>query len=130
MRPLLFAVLFGLLAPAAASAAPDGSAYQNCFASTQWRGWSASHDGDALYLRVGMNDVYEVGLTPGTHLRRFGDEFLVNQIRGSTQICSPIDLDLTLNDPHGGIVRALVATSLRKLTPAEVEALPHHDRPS
>ncbi|HVV33415.1 MAG TPA: hypothetical protein VHC73_09330 [Vitreimonas sp.] len=130
MRPLLFAVLFGLLAPAAAHADANMAANRDCFSSTQWRGWSAPGDGDTLYLRVGLNDVYAVGLTPGTHLHRFGDQFLVNQIRGSTQICSPIDLDLTLNDPHGGIVRALVATSLRKLTPAEVEAIAPHDRPS
>lgn len=130
MRPLLFAVLLGLMAPAAASAAPDSRANQNCFASTQWRGWSAPGNSNVLLLRVGINDVYRVELTPGTRVYRAGDRFLVNQSRGSTWVCAPIDLDLTLNDPHGGIVQPLIATGLRRLTPAEVEAIPPHDRPS
>ncbi|MFT3729798.1 MAG: hypothetical protein QM759_18390 [Terricaulis sp.] len=134
MRPLLFAVVLGLMTPAAplatASAAPDDQANANCFTSTQWHGWSASHDGDVLYLRVGLNDVYRLDLTPGTHLHRYGDEFLVNRARGSTWVCHPVDLDLTLNDQHGGIVRPIIATSLRKLTPQEVEALPPRERPS
>ena len=130
MRPLLFAVLIGLMAPAVASAEPASpSAYRDCFATTQWRGWSTSHDGDALYLRVGLNDVYRVGLTRGTHVHRYGDRFLVNQSRGSTWICSPVDLDLSLNDPHG-FREPLIATSLSKLTAAEIEALPRHERPS
>ena len=127
MRPLLFAIVLGLMAPAA-NAAPD-SRPNDCFALSQWRGWSAPGDGDVLYLRVGINDVYRVELTPGTHVHRYGDRFLVNQARGSDWVCHPIDLNLTLNDPYG-FHQPVIAQSLHKLTPAEVEAIPAHDRPN
>jgi hypothetical protein len=127
---MLFAIALGLLAPAAVSATAGADTGHDCFASTQWRGWSAPGNSNILLLRVGINDVYRVELTPGTRVFRAGDRFLVNQSRGSTWVCAPIDLDLTLNDPHGGIVQPLIATGLRKLTAAEVEAIPAHDRPS
>jgi hypothetical protein len=128
MRPLLFAVLIGLLTPAVANAGPEASAFQNCFASTQWRGWSTSSEGDALYLRVGLNDVYRVGLTQGTHVHRYGDRFLVNHVRGSSWICSALDLDLSINDPNG-FREPLIARTLDKLSPAEIEALAPRERP-
>lgn len=130
MRPLLFAAVLALMAPAALATAADQASNDTCFTTTQWHGWSAPGDGDMLYLRVGLNDVYRADLTPGSHVHRYGDQFLVNRARGSTWVCHPVDLDLTLNDPHGGVVQPIIVTGLRKLTPAEVEAIPAHDRPS
>ena len=129
MRPLLFAVLLGLAAPSAAGAAPDSHANLNCFSSTQWHGWSAPGDGDFLYLRVGMNDIYRVQLSPGSHVRRSGDRFLISRPRGSDWVCSPLDLDLSLSDQLG-FREPLIAEDLRKLTPVEVAAIPRHDLPS
>jgi len=115
-------------AVAPATAAPGGPTGRSCFASHEWRGWTAPGDGDALYLRVGLRDVYRVELTPGSHVRKHSDEFLVNRVRGSNWICSPLDLDLTLND-HIGIRQPLIARSLRKLTPEEIAAIPRKDLP-
>jgi hypothetical protein len=69
-----------------------------------------------------------VDLTPGTHARKYGDRFLINQVRGSNWICSPLDLDLTLSDRQG-FREPLIARSLRKLTPAEIAAIPRKDLP-
>lgn len=129
MRSLLFAAVLGLMAPVVASAAPDTQANRDCFTTTQWRGWSAPGSTNVLLLRVGINDVYRVELTPGTRVHKFSDRFLVNEARGSTWVCHPVDLDLSLNDPQG-FRPPLIATSLRHLTPQEVEAIPPHDRPS
>ena len=52
-------------AQAAAKAAPD----PNCFLSSQWRGWAPSKDGDVLYLRVGVRDVYRLGLVPNSRVQ-------------------------------------------------------------
>lgn len=112
----------------AAAAAPERTPDRACFASNSWQGWSAPGDGDALYLRIGIHDIYRVELTPGTHVHKYGDRFLVNQVRGSNWICSPLDLDLTLSD-HQGFREPLIARSLRKLTPAEVAAIPRKDLP-
>jgi hypothetical protein len=127
LNPILTAIAAALAAASAASAAPNQKA-DACFASRDWQGWSAPGDGDFLYLRVGVRDIYRVGLTPGSHVHKDADRFLVNRVRGSDWICSPLDLDLTLSDHHG-FREPLIARSLRKLTPAEVAAIPRKDLP-
>jgi hypothetical protein len=99
-----------------------------CFTSNSWQGWSTTAGGDALLLRMNNGDVYRVDLTPGTHASKGADRFLINQVRGSNWICSALDLDLTLSD-HMGFRQPLIATSMRKLTPAEVAAIPPKERP-
>src|SRR5258705_2327622 len=98
-------VTVAVLAAASASvatAAPDQThAKGDCFASNTWEGWSAPGDGDTLYLRIGLHDIYRVELTPGTHVRKDANSFLVNRIHGSNWICSPLDLSLTLSDGIG-----------------------------
>ncbi len=127
-NPIAMALVAAALAATTASAAPDQKSHNACFASNTWQGWSAPGDGDVLYLRVGMHDIYRVDLTPGTHVHKGGDRFLVNRMRGSDWICSALDLDLTLSD-HQGFREPLIARSLRKLTPEEAAAIPRKDRP-
>jgi hypothetical protein len=112
----------------AATAAPEETSARPCFASHTWEGWSAPGDGDTLYLRVGIHDIYRVELTPGTHVRKDSNQFLVSRVRGSNWICSALDLDLTLSDTQG-FREPIIARSLRKLTPAEVAAIPRKDLP-
>ena len=125
---LLCAAVLALLLPAAASAAPEQSPTRDCFITSSWRGWSAPRDADVLYLRVRPNDIYRVELSPGSHVRRYGGDFLVNQVRGSNWICSALDLDLAIAD-QSGFSRPLIATDLRKLTPEEAAAIPPEDMP-
>lgn len=112
----------------AAAEAPAQSKNRSCFTSGSWQGWTTTDNGDALLLRINVNDVYRVDLTPGTHATKYPDQFLVNQVRGSNWICSALDLDLTLAD-HNGFRQPLIAKSMRKLTPAEVAAIPKKDLP-
>ena len=111
-----------------ASAAADRTPKDACFASNSWKGWTVPGDGDVLYLRVGLHDIYRVELTRGTRVHKGPDNFLVSQVRGSNWICSPLDLDLTLSD-HNGFRQPLIARTLRKLSPAEVAAIPPKDLP-
>lgn len=115
------------LAHAATEPAPAKTG-NSCFASNTWDGWKTTNNGDALLLRINNRDIYRVDLTPGTHAYRGADQFLVNRVRGSNFICSALDLDLTLAD-HNGFRQPLIATSLRKLSPAEVAAIPRKDLP-
>jgi len=115
-----------LLASTGARAAADPA--HACFFSNSWQGWSASADGDALYLRVNLHDIYRVDLIPGSHVRKDSDRFLVSKVRGSNSICSPLDLDLTLSDHHG-FREPLFPRSLRKLTPTEIAAIPRKNLP-
>jgi hypothetical protein len=113
---------------ATAAAAETRPRADPCFLSRNWRGWSAPGDGDVLYLRVNLHDIYRVDLSPGAHVRRFPDYYLINRLRGSDWICSPLDLDLTLSD-SAGFEQPLFPRSLRKLTPEEVAAIPRKDLP-
>ena len=124
----LMAMVLASGSAAAAKAASEQTPGRACFASNNWDGWSAPGDGDTLYLRVGLHDIYRVELTPGTHVRKDGNRFLVSRIRGSNWICSALDLDLTLSD-NLGFREPIIARSLRKLTPAEVAAIPRKDLP-
>jgi hypothetical protein len=120
--------LAATLAAAAANAAPGSDAHGACFASRNWDGWSASSDGDTLYLRVDRHDIYRVDLTKGSHVRKDADRFLINRLRGSDWICSPLDLQLSLSD-HQGFREPLIARAMRKLSPEEVAAIPPKDLP-
>jgi hypothetical protein len=111
-----------------ANAAPGPDSQGACFSTRNWDGWSASRDGDALYLRVGRHDIYRVDLTKGSHVRKDADRFLINRVRGSDWVCSPLDLQLTLSD-HQGFREPLIVRALRKLTPEEVAAIPQKDLP-
>jgi hypothetical protein len=134
MRRLPFAPLAALAALAAVSATPAAAeanpttSHPSCFTSIMWNGWSTAPGGDALYLRINTRDIYRVELSPGTHAHRAPGEFLVNEVRGSNWICSAIDLDLAISDDHG-FRRSLIATSMRKLTPVEIAAIPRKDLP-
>lgn len=129
-RLLTAAAIFGLAISGAANAEEQTSQSpaSNCFFSSSWQGWSAPGDGDVLLLRVRPSDVYRVELTPGTHVRRSGDRFLVNELRGGNWICSALDLDLTLSD-HQGFSQPLIARTLTKLSAEEVAAIPAADLP-
>lgn len=126
----IISVLTALAVAPLAHAATEAPAKKssNCFASNTWNGWTTTDKGDALLLRVGLRDFYRVDLTPGTHARKGADQFLVNQVRGSSWICSHLDLDLSISDSLG-FRQPLIATSLRKLTPDEVAAIPKKDLP-
>ncbi|MDE2488901.1 MAG: hypothetical protein KGO51_16030 [Alphaproteobacteria bacterium] len=116
------------LAVPAAEAAPAKSGHNECFLSSDWDGWSAPGDSDFIYLRVRMHDIWRLDLTPGTHVHKDPGYFLVNRVRGSNWLCSPLDFDLTLTDHHG-FSEPLIVTKVRKLTPAEIAAIPKKQLP-
>ena len=127
---LSIAIIAGVAAfTAGAVALADPAPSRECFATNSWRGWSASEDGDTLYLRVRSDEIYRVGLSEGSRVRDRGGRFLVNRVRGSGWVCSAIDLDLMLADQNG-LQRSLIATSIHKLSPEEITALPAEEIPS
>lgn len=121
------ALTLALAATAVHAAAPEPR--EHCFPSGgSWSSWSAPGNGDVLLLRVRINDIYRVDLTPGSHAYKSPGYYLVNVVRGSGWICSANDLDLSLNSDYG-IRQPLIAVSMRKLTPDEVAAIPRKDLP-
>ncbi|HZZ35197.1 MAG TPA: hypothetical protein VFE03_05695 [Caulobacteraceae bacterium] len=109
----------------AATAAP--TAPRSCFFVTQWQGWKAPTP-DTLYLGVGMRDVYKVELSGASPMLQSPGVHLVSIHRGSSSICTALDLDLKVSDGHG-FTEPLIARTLTKLTPEEVAAIPRKFRP-
>lgn len=121
------AVCAGMGAQAQPSQKDDG---KSCFYSRDIFSWTAV-DRATVNLRVRVNDYYQLKLLgdcpnldyPG--LMNIGLEH-----RGTNWICSGLDATLIVPQPGSGIppLRCPVST-VRKLSPAEVAALPSKDKP-
>jgi hypothetical protein len=129
-------VAVGVIALAAASSAGAGDSKpaaktadrtHNCFFVSQWSGWKAPTP-DVLYLAVNLRDVYKVQLSSKSPELMWPDARLISITRGSSTICDPLDLDLKVAG-SGGFPIGLIATSITKLTPEEVAAIPPKFRP-
>ena len=122
------AILLSGAAPVLAATRDDPNT--PCFFVTQWQGWKSPNP-DTLYLGVNNHDIYEVKLSGGgSNQLNWPDMHLVSIDRGgSGSICNALDLDLKIADTNG-FAEPLIARSLRKLTPAEVAAVPAKYRPN
>ena len=111
---------FGL-AGAAHADTPAAKQRTPCFFTRDWSGWR-SPDGKTIYLRVNVNTIYQIDLSFSSSLLTWPDSHLINEVRGSDSICSPIDLDLKVANDH--VVEPLFVKSIAKLTPEQVAAIP------
>lgn len=103
-----------------ATPAPHGD---SCFLATDWEGWKSPNP-DVIYVRVGVSRIFEFDLSAGSNQLQEPDMHLVSQIRGSSWICDPLDLQLQLRDSHGAFEEPLFVKSIKKLTPDEIAAIP------
>ncbi len=122
----------GLVASAAQaqetpSAAKPARAERSCFSLSDWSGWTAPND-KLMYLKVRSKDVYRLDLAYGSSQLTWPGSHLITVVRGSDQICTPLDLDLRVSDGFG-IAIPIRAQTITKLTPEEIAALPKKDRP-
>lgn len=111
-----------------ASAAPTPSAPRSCFWVRDVNNFAAADD-ENVYIRVGVKEVYQLTL--------FSHCFNVDWVHHlglfshvSSNICEGTNPDLYVVTHDIGIGRQRCpVTSIRKLTPAEVAALPKLARP-
>jgi hypothetical protein len=121
------AVVMGTAAPVLAATRDNPNT--PCFFVTQWRGWKSPAP-DTLYLGINNHDIYEVKLSGGgSNQLGWPEMHLVSIDRGGGSICNALDLDLKIADTNG-FAEPLIAKSLRKLSPAEVAAVPPKYRPN
>ncbi|CAN5606146.1 DUF6491 family protein [soil metagenome] len=123
---LLTTALLAAASPALADPAARKPA-RACFSLSDWDGWSAPNK-DTLYMKVRNRDVYRVDLSHGTNQLTSPGVHLVSVVRGSDQVCQPIDLDLRVSDGFG-FAMPIMAKAITRLTPEEIAALPKKDRP-
>jgi len=126
----LVSLAAGLGAPLGASAADARPAkaaptLRDCFRKSDISNWVSAGRG-VVNLRVDIGDYYQVKLMTdcdNIDLR----ESIGFDSRGSSLICSGLDLIVVAPGPIGA--QRCPAQSLRRLTPAEVAALPAGQRP-
>ena len=84
---------------------------------------------NTVYLRVNIKDIYRLDLSAGSEQLTWpGSYHLVSVVRGSSSICTPLDLQLAVSDSHG-FYQPLIVKTITKLTPDQIAALPKKDRP-
>ncbi len=113
-----------------ASAAPTGDKppppKRECFDKDFVTGFSA-HDDETVYVRVGTRDIWELKLftsCPDVDWR----QSIGLKTHVSPWVCSAMDLELIVPSHGVGSGRCMVS-HIRKLSPAEIEAMPKKDRP-
>ena len=113
-------------AAAAPAPVPPDAQTRDCFYSGTIRGFSPVDD-ETLNLRVGgRNDIVQIKLfAPSNDLRFTNGVALIS--RGGSFICSKLDATLVVPGPAGP--QRFPVTSIHRLTPQEVAALPAKQRP-
>lgn len=101
------------------------SVQKSCFFRRDVHGFAAPDD-KTLYLRVRAKDVYKLDMK-GRCPELDWEHRIAIDSRGSSAICSAIDITILVKNPIG-VSRCSVAT-LTRLTPEEVAALPKKSRP-
>jgi hypothetical protein len=118
----------GLLAAAASPALAASSDHSSCFLASNWDGWK-SPDPSTIYVRITLARVFRLDLAHPSNQLNDPSVHLLSKVRGSSWICSPIDLDLSVVDDHGVSREPLFVKQMTELTPDEIKAIPAKYRP-
>ena len=117
------------IAPPAAAA--DPAAEQSCFRLSQMRNHKVG-DPSTLYVAVGNKQVYRFNMSSRCLAGRSGnDPLILRPATGSDLVCKPLDLDIDISSGTGpgAMATPCIVSSIVKLTPAEIAALPPKAKP-
>lgn len=130
LSPLIALAALGLGASlAGAQPAPSDRSPPKCFSSNDWRGWKASKDSKTLYIGVGVGDVYRLDLAYACPDLHNIDARVINRVTGGDpNVCTPLDLDLTVITPPGESSPCTVK-AITPLTRDQAAALPKELKP-
>ena len=121
------ALATGALADEPTKAAPKAATPRQCFYSSNMSSFKEAGD-RAVYVRVGVKDLYRLDLFSTCHDLRWAQTIGVES-RGSSWICSGSNSDAVLIVPSTLGPERCMVTDVKKLTDAEIDALPRKDRP-
>ena len=124
------ALAAGATASAPFAASTAGAQTRQCFRALDWHGTAAGGPHD-LYVRVGMHDVWHLAMTqPCPGAESPGPVSMSDVVSAnSNEICSGVDLQVTVKPRGGSNSTACIVTSMTKLTLDEVKALPRMATP-
>ncbi|MCR5874402.1 DUF6491 family protein [Phenylobacterium sp. J426] len=114
-------------APVAAKSPADDAAKprRQCFWANQVNNFAAEND-EVVNVRVGVKDIYRLELFGGCHEIDWSQQIGIRS-RGGSTICSGLDAELIVPSTIGP--QRCTVRRVRKLTPAEVAALPPKAKP-
>jgi len=125
---VLAACLIATAAFAQQAGASKRSANQ-CFRSQDYQSFRPIDD-HAFNIRVGVRDYYRIEVEGACPELTQPDAFLITTVRGSDEICGPLDWDLKIGQSGpGNIAVACIVKRQTKLTPAEAAAIPPRQKP-
>ena len=129
IRLIPSACIVALLACAALPAAAATGPARQCFFARDLSSWKEVGD-RTVNLRVGVSDLYQLDLLAPCPDLPWAEAIGIETRGGSNQICSGLDVSLIV---PASVTRTVpqrcMATSLRKLSKAEADALPRSQRP-
>ncbi|HTK36404.1 MAG TPA: DUF6491 family protein [Caulobacteraceae bacterium] len=120
----VLAAAFGDLA-AAAPAKPANRDKAGCFYARNVDGFAAVDD-QTVNIRVGVKDVYQLTLFSPSQDLAF-TQGIALKAKGGDWICSALDATVVVRSPIGP--QSIPVNTIKKLTPAQVAALPAKARP-
>jgi hypothetical protein len=111
------------------AAAPPAAAAQSCFFARNISNWREAGD-QIVNLRVGVRDIYQLKLLGHCPDLHWAEAIGIETRSGSDHVCSGLDVNIIIpgSVTHTVPLRCM-ATDLRRLTPAEVQALPPKQKP-
>ena len=116
------------MADFAAAAPAAGNGTKSCFYSRELQSWSEAGE-NTVNLRIGVNDFYQLKLLGSCPDLKFA-ETIGLETHGGNFICSGLDVTLIVpREVTHTVPDRCMGTSLRKLTPAEVAAIPPKQKP-
>ena len=121
----LFLAAFALTPANAAKPAKDKAANHKCFSARSVNNFEAVDD-THVNIRVGVKDVYAMTLFAPCPEIDWAQRIALRS-RGGSFICSALDAEVISPSSIGRQTCAI--RDIRYLTPAEVAALPKHDKP-
>ena len=123
---LAFAAATFAATAAFAAAAPAGT--RSCFRFNELQDWKSPAP-NVLLLKVGASRIFRLDLQQGSNQLKYSDARLINRNVHSDWLCDPLDFNLLLTDRQNTWSEPLIVTSVRQLTPAEIDAIPPTERP-
>jgi len=100
----------------------------SCFSAGQLRSWKAANT-RTIYLLVGADRYYRLGLASACPLLLAPGTHLVTRLRGSEQVCSPLDWDVAVSEGAEEGSERCIVSSMTALAPRQVAAIPRRFRP-
>jgi hypothetical protein len=122
----LLSLSVGPQVAAAKSPVEAGSKPQRqCFFNQQVNGFTARDD-KIVNVRVGVKDVYQLEMLGRCHDINWAEKIALVS-RGGSTICTGLDAEIVSPSAIGP--QRCPVSNIRKLTPAEIDALPKRSRP-